>query len=172
MLAARPNSSCYERSKGILDAQQTPDAESDSGVCVNEPFPLFDFAPARVPLSVLCGDRCLTLAERNDQLECFAIDEDAGLDSFDDDAGINSGLFRWWTRSTGCGSVQIATIHPSWPRIYNYDPDTGELIGAAQLDDVGTELGNYPCVDAAYIAGEVRASCEGEQIEVCSWSRN
>ena len=76
-----------------------------------------------------------------------------------------------WTRSTGCGSVQIATIAPSWPRIYKYDAATGELVGAATLDDIVQPLGDWPCEDAAYVGGEIRTSCEDEQLEVRRYRR-
>jgi hypothetical protein len=43
------------------------------------------------------------------------------------------------------------------------------VIGAAygRLDDVLNPFGSWPCIDAAYIAGELRAACDDEQVEVC-----
>ena len=109
-------------------------------------------------------------------LECLSVPDDGGIGDVEDDfdGGIYTGLFRYWLRSEGCGSVQFSTVRPSWPRNYNFDADTGELIGVAQLDDVGVPLpgaGNDACLSATWIAGEIRQQCADEQVSVCQRRR-
>lgn len=156
-----------------MDAPVGGDAAADSGsfACRSEEFPLWSpegvHTATRVPLDLYCEHAYCprTLAEYLENYTCKEVDE-AGVD---DPAAEDGGLIYRSTmlRSDGCGSVQFTTLGYAWPREFNFDSASGELIGAARMDDVGTELPGTPCLDAAYVAGTFRASCPSELLMVC-----
>ena len=149
------------------------DASEAGAACPREEVPLFydeaeDFAwsATRLSLADFCNGRCSeSLAAFDASFTCHDVIEDGGVEGLDADAGIDTGLFQWWTRAAGCGRVAYDAIAPSWPRHFNFDAVSGALIGAASLDDVF-----YPragCDDAAYVAGEIASACASESVQVC-----
>ena len=59
------------------------------------------------------------------------------------------------TRSVGCGytSVSVGTL---WSRRFYFDEE-GTLVAGTYADDI---VEDDPCVDADYVAGEIREECE------------
>jgi hypothetical protein len=160
------------------DAGLATDAAADSGSfeCKSEHFPLWGMdsesvtSATRVPLDLYCqGIQCPQ--NLNDFLKIFTCAEldDAGIASLDprNDGGVE--LTDAWLRSDGCGSVQFSTLPFSWPRHFNFDAQSGVLIGAARLDDIGTSVPGTPCNAAGYVAGTFRASCASEVLMVCTY---
>jgi hypothetical protein len=139
------------------------------------PMPLWDPAEVaavftrRASLAELCPQGCGgSLVEFMATLECRPVsDDDGGVDGFDGGSGGPPD----WFRSEGCGSVQFTPPLPAFaPRIYNFDADSGELIGYAQLDDAAESLPGRAaasCSSFAWLAGEVRHRCDGERLSAC-----
>jgi hypothetical protein len=157
-----------------LEASTEPDAAL---LCKSELFPLWSaeiegvMTATRVPLDALCRNNCpRSLQEYLQLLACEELD-DAGIHEIEQghdptDGGAELGFVL--LRSDGCGSVQFSTLAPSWPRYFNFDASSGELIGAARLDDIFTTVAGTPCMDAAFVAGEIRSSCAGETLMICT----
>lgn len=146
--------------------------------CKQEAFPYRDntlLVPGggnatRVPLKVFCGERgCPTdEATYTSALICHDVLADGGIASMPvGDAGISSGLFRWMARAEGCGSVEFYMLSPSWPRYLNFDVDSGALIGAGSVDDVGTKLRGSSCLAASYVAGTIAPRCADASVKYC-----
>lgn len=144
-----------------------------------EPMPLWPHADEpvmdarRAPLAALCtAIRCeRSLAEFMAPLECMVVtdDLDGGVGPADFDGGVDAGVQAFWHRSEGCGTVQFISFSNHY-RNYNFDADSGELIGYAMLDDAGTTpLSNEPgsCSSAGWVAGEFRTQCTDEKLSVC-----
>jgi hypothetical protein len=128
----------------------------------------------RAPLAALCQRGCAqSLSDFMADLDCLAVPDDGGVDDVKDD--FDGGLaVESWLRSEGCDSVQFFGKGLTWYRNYNFDADTGELIGFAKLDDVGGPLpgaGADTCRSATWIAGEIRQQCGDEQLSVCQRRR-
>ena len=158
------------------DAAADANAGDAGRNCPREDFPLWDegndtpFGARRAPFELVApslGDG--TLDAFLDDLDCHPVDGDAGVDALDVDfdGGIHTGLFRFWLRSDGCGSVQFGALTPSWPRYYNFDERTGALIGYAQLDDVAERIPGTDCEAAAWVIGDIRHQCADEALMLC-----
>ena len=123
-------------------------------------------------LEVLCDNECVpgqTLAEFAARLRCVETADDGGVEGLQDefDGGLPAAL---WKRSEGCGSVQFSTVAPSSPRFFNFDADTGELIGYARFDDMETAIlgrGSFGCASKGWIGGLVRGHCANETVSFC-----
>jgi len=76
-----------------------------------------------------------------------------------------------WARREGCGKVQFDTYICSWPRSLTFDAASGALIGAAQLDDIGSPLTGTACNDAAYVGGTLLEGCANEVRSWCQRKR-
>lgn len=163
----------------VKDAQTDANMNTDAGfVCKREGFPLwradltFETRATRLPLDVYCkGSHCpSSLQDYLQTLTCEDLDDggiqDIAMGNDISDGGNANDLVL---RSEGCGRVQFHTIHPAWPRDYNFDAASGKLIGAARLDDAGFAFPGTPCEDAGYVAGEFRASCPGEVLKLCTY---
>jgi hypothetical protein len=149
------------------DASAGSDAGDPCAAFPLEDMPLWyggevHFSARRMPLDVLCTGACnRPLDEFEAGLRCDSPAEDAG-----DEGEGDAGDFPW-LRSEGCGTVQFTT--GPHPLLYNFDADTGKLIGHAQLDDApSTTRGSGECESAGWIAGTVRARCDDEKRSVCS----
>jgi hypothetical protein len=120
----------------------------------------------------MCHDECKpgeTLLEFAARLRCVETDYDGGVEALQDefDGGLPANL---WKRSEGCGSVQFSTVAPSSPRFFNFDADTGELIGYARFDDRATAIvgrASFGCSSRGWIGGLVRGHCATETVSLC-----
>jgi hypothetical protein len=152
------------------------DSCSDRYNCFPYPLEAFpwpegiaDGMARRAPLNLLCYDECdpsETLGRFEARLRCGDMDDGGVVDADDRDSGVPSGL---WRRSEGCGSVQFSTLSPAEPRFYNFDRDTGELIGFAGLErfSIIGRGGGFGCAAPAWVAGEVRTDCPTETVTTC-----
>jgi hypothetical protein len=162
------------------NADSATRANVDGGArCSYEPFPLFNdmfepgerYCAARVPLSEcskypqLESLRCpQSLAEFTADLSCDYSSEDGGLD--ENDAGES--IYRM--RSEGCGSVQFLVRYEHLLNYYNFDRQTGALIGWSSYDnDVGWRPPGCDCdyLEGTTVAGVLRASCADEVVTYC-----
>ena len=101
---------------------------------------------------------------RRHSFQCQAVPEDGGIEDLGEDLDAG-GTVSWWIRSEGCGSVQFTNF--GWPRNYNFDSGSGELIGFARLDDISDTLPGTPCISGSWVAGEIRQSCDDEVVTIC-----
>lgn len=141
----------------------------DAAACehVLEPSITSEFSATRVPLEALCNNEgCPTLAQYAKDYACTVLEGDASIADFDfDDAGVvESCCFNWWIRTEGCGQVQYKA-YKTWPRISNFDADTGALIGRGQLDDSTFDLAG--CTNAAFLGGTLLHDCPEVTVSVC-----
>jgi len=126
------------------------------------------FGATRIPLSDFCEDGCTTLGTWSADFDCYDVSDGGEPIGFGDgDADLDSGLFRWWTRTEGCDSVVFETIAPSWPRYYHFATDSGALLGHARVDDIVQPIPHSDCVDAAFVTGEPMAACQDETAMLC-----
>ncbi len=132
-------------------------------------MPLWDSAEIaavftrRASLAELCPQGCGgSLAEFMADLECHPVDDIDGGSSAPD-----------WIRSEGCGSVQFSTPLPSFiSRVHNFDADSGELVGYAQLEDAADSPGRIRgCSSFGWLGGEIRAQCADERVSDCERRR-
>jgi hypothetical protein len=158
-------------SDGSIDKDSSSDPDGgDAGMCEGAIVTELDnpdspFYATRVPLAALCGSKgCPGLQDYAEDFECTELADDASIEDFDFSADAGPCCFNWWIRSEGCGQVQYRS-HMTWPRIYNFDAQTGQLIGHARLDDIGYEFGG--CTDAAFLGGELLHDCPTVAESVC-----
>lgn len=139
--------------------------------CTDDVFPTWlgggwSGVPAtRIAFSPLCRNSgCVDLASFEADLTCTE-SEDGGIVYLlgDLDAGLGFPSFGTYVRIAGCGYVQFGNLRPNWPRYYNFEADSGELVGRAQADDVTSP----PCDDAAYVSGVVEPECTDVTISLC-----
>ena len=81
-----------------------------------------------------------------------------------EDAGSGC-CFNWWIRTEGCGNVQYRS-YMTWPRIHNFDADTGAKIGYARQDDIDYDFGG--CTHYGFVAGELLRDCPTATESICS----
>jgi hypothetical protein len=120
----------------------------------------------RVPLSVFCTEKYCpeSLTAFSDEVTCYdTSDLDAGADA----GGTveDGGTLGWWRRTEGCGRVTFENIN-TWHRYFNFDLQTGKLIGASSLDDQDGLL-NDDCSSFGLHAGEINEPCNGETHQLC-----
>jgi len=160
---------------GGADASKGEGDAGDGGTdasCPVEATPMWEHDPGmpydavRVRLDELCGRYCREQAATLLAQPCEAADrDDAGVD--DEDAGSESPWFGSWTRTEGCGRIIVEKTFAGggWPRYYTFDSETDELIGYAQLDDVGPMVAG--CNHYAYVAGELGLDCDDAVTITC-----
>lgn len=138
-----------------------------------EPFPwpegIAEGMARRAPLNLLCYGECdprETLAQFEARLRCGDMD-DGGVEPDPDDRDGGAPLGPW-RRSEGCGSVQFSAVPPAEARYYNFDRETGELIGFAGLERFSIiGRAGFGCAAPAWVAGTVRSDCPGEIVTFC-----
>jgi len=134
-------------------------------VCDLDPsFTIDGQAAARVPLEELCSNSTCPAS-----LELLELDldcEELNAASLDDDAGVEN-VDEGWVRSEGCNSVQLSFSGHGGPRIYNFDRESGDLIGAARRYDESHLVAGTDCNETAYVAGNVREACASESLAIC-----
>lgn len=62
---------------------------------------------------------------------------------------------------TGCDVTSLINQYGNPGQIWNFSDATGNLTGAARLDDIGTDLAG--CNSAEFARGEPRPACETER---------
>jgi hypothetical protein len=157
---------------GSLDQDSNVDPDAgDAGMCelVHEPLLQVFSSPlnaVRVPLDVFCGgDGCKSLAEFAENEDCTELG-DAAVDDLElaEDAGSGC-CFNWWIRTEGCGNVQYRS-YGTYPRVFNFDAATGEVIGYGRQDDIEYDFGG--CTHWGFVAGELLHDCPTATESICS----
>ena len=152
-----------------------PDAVG--GRCAWEHFPLWDGPPdddygwgaLRTSLADYCAsyDCPGSLAVFSEPGVCS---DKPGEETATDDAGAPDAGFDpsrlHWTASTGCGSVQLHGTGIHDDRVYNFDLQTGRLIGAANLGPEDVLPADHCDVDA-HVGGVIRQTCANEVVMQC-----
>lgn len=156
------------------DAGDASHTDADVGRCVTEVVHLWPaprsfptFGAVRLPLSQFCRGACPTLSTFENRFHCEGSSQDGGVDDLD--AGGDGTSYV--TRTQGCGFVSYDNAGYTWPRHYNFNLQSGALIGAASVDDVLTGYdGSEQCGADGFVAGDVALPCSDAVVQRCTGS--
>lgn len=158
---------CDDDDRVATDAGPVDDAGMDASTCTWDTFPGSGRDAARLSREEYCARSLCpsSLSAYQDRYTCYDVLQDGSVDGLNHaDAAVDAGLFRWWTRTEGCGSVAFEVMKPSYPRYYHFAADGGALLGAGQQDDA---VHPNDCAYAARVMGTIAAPCSDAGVQWC-----